>query len=584
MIVEQVDPIRFVEEHFTLQGKKFTLIDGTPDNARHYLRGLYNTIIFRLPKVQKPMVFVKGRQVEMTTTMNNLVAYYLSNNKFFDILYTFPGAEQAKRFSDTRFDPLLRYMRQADLLPKLKDGTYNKSVKQFGNGSTLYVYGASDEGDKIRGIAAQMLVKDEYQDMDKSAEETIDETLTHSTYKINLSLGTPKYSGSRFDKRWLSSTMHYYHLRCPACKHYFILDMDRMAGGHLCSCPKCKNKEDKRILMPFGKWIPTGNKNADFIGFHLSQLYVPYITLEDIRMKVAQREAEGADVDRYIKNEVLGEFYSGIRQQPDKSVIMKAFNPAQEYDARFPLYTKIYMGIDWGGWNSVDQNPDNSFTVVSIGALDKTGRLVVNYIEILDMKDELAQVKRVKELIHTKRVFLALADKGYGKIKNNILMSEFPTRFRTCKYLQGSASTLYKEHDDGTILVNRDYSLEELYAAMGQARVTIPLTAHTAWVVDHFMNHEIVIVEHGGQVYKHFVKVEGHKRRTDGVHSINLLRIASFRDANASEQSALVPHVAVGHSVPRPIISGSGVPPELMTMHNNLKTMRRSLPRIRGGI
>lgn len=577
MIVEQVDPLRFVEEHFTLQGKPFILLDDTPDNARHYLQGMYNTIVFRAPVLKKPIIIVKGRQVEMTTTMNNLVAYYLANNKFFDILYTFPKGDQAKRFSDTRFDPLLRYMSAADILPRLKDGTYNKSVKQFANGSTLFIYGAADKGDNIRSIAAQMLIKDEYQDMDKAVEETIDETLTHSKYKLNISLGTPKYTATRFEERWKQSNMMYYNLFCESCGTPFVLTMDRMVKEHIVRCPKCKHDADKRLLIPNGKWMHHGEKDADYLGFHLSQLYVPYITLEELQRKIKQREQEGADVERYIKNEILGEFYSGIRQQPDRNVIRRAFNRELPYDVFIPMHIRVYMGIDWGGWNSIDNNPESSYTVVSIGAFDKFGNLRVNYIEVIDEKDEMKQVDRVSQLIDKYHVYLAVADKGYGKVKNHHLKVKWGNRFKDCKYLQGSAGTLYKEGDNGTIMINRDYSLEELYSSMGNGNMQIPHNDRTEWIIEHFLNHEIMVEEHGGTVYKRFVKVDGHNKRTDAVHSINYLRIAAFKDNKAYDHSPLIGADKKRHQAPRPRLSGSALEgPTMMKIHKQLKAMRRS--------
>jgi len=201
-MLDDIDPIKFTEKNFTLQGKQFIILGQKPEEARHYLRELYNMMVFKLPRIKKPLVIVKGRQVEMTTTIANIIAYYVSNYDFFDVLYAAPKSDQAKTFSDTRIDPLQRYKSNPEVMVPLKDGTYNKSVKQYTNGSTLYIHGTGDQGDHIRGISVQALIKDEYQDFDPSSENAIDEILTHSKDKINISLGTPKDSGSRFEQRW----------------------------------------------------------------------------------------------------------------------------------------------------------------------------------------------------------------------------------------------------------------------------------------------------------------------------------------------------------------------------------------------
>lgn len=539
-MLDELDPIKFVENYFNLEGKPFVLINDRPENARHYLRHLYNVPIFYLPKVKKSLVIVKGRQVEMTTTVNNIIAYLLHNIPYFTVLYVVPKSDQAKRFSETRFDPLFRDRKNTEILKALKNGTYNKSVKEFANGSVLYVYAAADKGDNIRSISAHAIIKDEYQDFDKDAEEVIDETLTHSPWKINISLGTPKYTNSRFHSRWKSSTQNYYHLLCPKCNQYFVLGLDNLVKGFIVKCSYCGYEEDKRLLVPKGKWIAS-NPEADTIGYHLSQLYVPYITKEDIYNNIKKREAEGADVAKYVKNEILGEFYEGHVQKLTPTDIMASFNSNLPYDIYIPVTTPVFMGIDWGGFNAVDNDPDTSYTVVSVGAFNKDGKLFLNYIEIIDSKDELAQVDRISYLMQKYHVNLAVADVGYGKIKNMELMKRFPGRFKTCKYLQGSATTLLdKNPERNNILVNRDYSLEELYSALKYGKLAIPKNAHTEWIIDHFLNFEISIEENGDQVYKKFNKIEGKNRRTDAVHSINYMRIAAFSDPMAAEHSFLI--------------------------------------------
>lgn len=561
-MIDEIDPIKFVQSKFTLQGKPFTIIgtDEDLDNARHYMTAIYHTMAFVLPKVKKPMVIVKGRQVEFTTTVANMTAYYLAEKDFFDVLYAVPKSDQAKRFSDTRIDPLQRYKIDTEILKPIPNGTYNKSVKQFDNGSTLYIYGTADKGDVIRGIAVQALLKDEYQDMDRDAEEAIDETLTHSKYKINITLGTPKYTGTRYEERWEQSTKQYYHIPCSACNHFYVLQWDLAVREHIFRCPKCGHEDDKRERMRFGKWIALGNPNADYIGFHLSQLYVPYITKEEIDFKLRQKEKEGADVQKYFKNEILGEFYCGNVEHVDKSAILKGFDEKAKYDIFIPLQTSVYMGIDWGGWNVTDQDPDSSFTVVSVGAVNNKGQLFVNYVEILTQKDELLQVKRISELMSRYHVRLAVADKGYGKIKNMELKKLFPGRFRECKYVQGSSSLTFKERkDDGSLLINRDYSLEELYNAMTRSKMVIPLNRGTEWIIQHFLNHAVVIEERANIVYKHYIKEQGPHVRTDAVHSLNYLRIASFFDKNAGEYAPLVAAATAAQKPPRPMLSGNGI-------------------------
>jgi hypothetical protein len=332
--------------------------------------------------------------------------------------------------------------------------------------------------------------------------------------------------------------------------------------------------EDKRKLVPFGVWKPT-NPDADVLGYHLNQLYVPHITKEDLDKEIPRRESEGADVEKYIKNEILGEFYEGHIQKPTPVDIMPSFDRNLPYDVRFPIGQRVFMGIDWGGWNSKDNDPEASYTVVSVGAFNKFGKLFINKIEIIDEKDELKHVDRIAYLMNYYNVFLAIADKGYGKIKNMELLKRFKTRFKMCKYLQGSASTLYKDSEEtDTILVNKDYSLEELYSSMKYGKLAIPLNKETEWVIQQFLNFEISIEQHGDQVYKKFNKVEGKYRRTDAVHSINYLRIAAFSDPKSIEHSPLAFTERV--KKPLPILAGKGYDMELHKLKQNFHLPQRT--------
>jgi hypothetical protein len=301
-------------------------------------------------------------------------------------------------------------------------------------------------------------------------------------------------------------------------------------------------------------------------------LYVPYITKENIENKLAIKAQQHADVTRYLKNEILGDFYSGIRQRPTLDSLRQAFQSNMPYDEYIPVTTPAFMGIDWGGWSSVTDDSEQAYTVVSVGFWDRHGFLYVDYLEVIDEQDELKQVDRIAELMKKFHIKLAVADRGYGKIKNNELRKLFGSRFMYCKYLQGSATTMLKEHGEDTLLVNRDYSLEELYSSMSQGRTIIPLNGRTEWIIQHFLNHEVEVVESGGQVYKHFTKVKGVGMRTDGAHSVNYLRIAALHgDKNRGMSSGIT--AGQMNRAPLPVLFGPGAPqmdPSMMKYRNQM--------------
>jgi len=564
-----LDPIRFVEESFELNGKTFTLIDDQLENARHYLRGIYYSIAFQLPKLHKPMVIVKGRQVEMSTTLANLIAYYTETYPYFKTLYVCPALDQIKRFSGERIAPLLRYKKNLSILKPLKsdgdiEGTFTIKMKQFSNGSTIYLEAAADEGNNIRNIAAELLVKDEFQDLDENAEGNIDSVLDHSEHNLNITLGTPKYTNSKYERKWLNSTQMYFHLQCPACKHWFTPTMESLVEGFVMRCPKCQNKEDKRLLVPTGKWIPMGSKDATYIGYHLSQLLVPWVSKEKLMQKIDEKTKDGSNVEKYLKNEVLGEFYAGLVQKPPRESIEKAYKTDLPYHAMLPLGVPIYAGVDWGGWSVAEDDPAQSLSIYASGYMAEDGLLRVNYIEVLTDQDDVKKAERVAALMSEQRVKLCIADSGYGKAQGLYLSTRYPSRFLKCKYIPGSSMTLIDtkaEMDKGVIKANIDYTLEELYSAMQNGKILIPRNKYTDWTIEHFLNYNITLREVGNHTHKHFEKEANKTKKVDAVHAINFLRLAALHDKNALGQSDLMVRTggAMVSQRPLPLLTGHSV-------------------------
>lgn len=583
--MKDLDPIEFIQNTFELNGKPFVLINEEPENARHYLRGIYYAMAFTMPKVKKPMVLVKGRQVEMSTTMSNMIAYYTQTYPYFKTLYVCPSLEQIKRFSGEKISPLLRYKHDPEILNPLKssgtiEGTFTIRMKQFSNGSTIYLEAASDEGNNIRNIGVDFLIKDEYQDLDENAEGNIDSVLDHSDWAMDMSLGTPKYTNTQYENKWKHSSQHYYHLQCPSCNTWFRLHLESMIKEFIVACPKCKHEEDKRQLMPNGKWMATGAKDSTYLGYHLSQLYVPYKSIEVIRQKLEEKTKLGINVEQYKKNEVLGEFYEGMTQKPPRESIERAYDASLPYNFLVPVSRRVYAGVDWGGWSVMDNDPTQSLSVYAEGVMNDDGVLFVNYMEVLEDKDDILKAERVAELMTKRNVALCIADSGYGKNQCLRLSALFGPRFLKCKYISGASTTLIdtsKEKEESMIKANVDFTLEELYSAMQSGKMKIPRNQYTEWSIEHFMNYEIQLRVSGNHTHKHFVKPPGRLKKVDAVHALNFLRLAALHDTNATNHSDLVNASPELRRRARPMLTGRSL--EEAQMMDRMRNMRRTIPR-----
>ena len=83
---------------------------------------------------------------------------------------------------------------------------------------------------------------------------------------------------------------------------------------------------------------------------------------------------EGVDPIRYLKNEILGEFYSGFGHKIDLTRIQGAFRPDLPIVEYLPPGQLAYAGIDWGGWNS--ESRSGSYNCIGIGNIPHIKQLI----------------------------------------------------------------------------------------------------------------------------------------------------------------------------------------------------------------
>jgi len=279
------DPIYFIEKYRMVKGFNFCI----NNTGRDYLKEIFHYICFEAPKIEgRPLVMVKGRQVEMTETMLNVCLYFLNHFTDLTILYAFPTSDQVRRFSNDRFNGAIHESQGG----KLKDmvlprGKQNVHHKQFRGNTQIFLYSAWGQADALRGIACDMLVKDEIQDWTKGGIQNTQESMTQSLYKVDLSLGTPKSDGTYYHTIWKRSDKRYFFVKCIHCTNSFMITLNICKRGTMIECPKCKKLQDKKQAIPGGHWEPTVENptKTDYVGFHLSQLVHPNITIEEIYRK-----------------------------------------------------------------------------------------------------------------------------------------------------------------------------------------------------------------------------------------------------------------------------------------------------------
>lgn len=391
---------------------------------RGYLKTIYDS-----PAQRK--LLMAGRQVEKSTYLGNTILSFTAMNPFFRALYVSPSNQQTKVFSRDRLkepmeiSPVLRYFSNSKLLANVLE-------KKFINQSQITLRFAFLNADRVRGIPADYINIDEFQDIQLENVPVIEECASHSDYKLFTYSGTPKSLDNSIEHYWTRfSTQNEWAVPCKKhgtpknsmSWHWNILDESNIGKNSLI-CDKCGSEISSRD--PDCKWVAL-NPNVvntvekHFEGYRLPQLMVPWIEWADIKHK--QKAYSRAK----FNNEVMGRSYdSGTRPLTRRDVqkncwdalSMQFYRDVIKWSQQYP----VFMGIDWG-------TGEGTFTVVSLGgylpfAPEHFTYFYMKRFEGIESEPRV-QLDVIKRLIMDFNVRYIGVDYGGGHWPNDELVREF---------------------------------------------------------------------------------------------------------------------------------------------------------------
>ena len=346
-ILADIDTVSWIESRRILKGQPFSFKD------RDYLLQPYRD-------EYQNIIFMKGRQVEMSEFSMNWLLHKLDAHPYTVGLHTFPRAAQAQKFAKQRLQSAImdsEYIKNwndahnsEQVMRKFLKEKDDKGLQPY----NFYILGGTWEsrkdtvGDAARGISLDFVVYDERQDHPDDVETVIGEGASHSEYKQTLTLGTPKLPGIQFDQQWEASDKHYWFVKCEHCGYEAPLTMDNiMDSGQFddepdwyYGCPHCR----KPLIRTNGRWMATNpQKRPEFRGYHINQLMVCWLTAEEIMKK----KNSTAYSRRRFYNEVLGESYGGD-DIPITIAMMEECGKNEFKLGQLGDNERIYCGIDWG--------------------------------------------------------------------------------------------------------------------------------------------------------------------------------------------------------------------------------------------
>jgi hypothetical protein len=286
------------------------------------------------------LVLRAGRQVEKSTFLTFRIAYELLQPGS-RVLLVCPREDQAKLFMRSRFLPLLENSRLLEVFLKGREGTSSSTDIRFGNGSQLYVRSAFRSADTVRGVSADLLICDEYQDIAAGFLPVLKETLAHSERPKTILTGTPKDITNHIEDAFARSTRRAWIVRCESC-HGEVLPTEKSVGPDNYHCPACRHPVDWR----HGTWVAENPDSTWGEGFWLPQVITPWSTPSRLREKAAEY-----DRDR-LRNEVFGlpTSHGMLAITQDQLEACCSSRPMAASLDNLPPNTKgtVVLGIDWG--------------------------------------------------------------------------------------------------------------------------------------------------------------------------------------------------------------------------------------------
>lgn len=283
------------------------------------------------------VVVKTSAQVGKTECILNTVGYHVDQDPS-PIMVVMPTERDAETWSKDRFAPMARdtprlHGKLSD--PKSRDGSNKILHKKFVGGHLTIVGANAPSGLAMRPI--RILLCDEVDRYPPSAGAEGDpvnlarkRTVTFWNRKIVL-VSTPTIKGvSRIDAAWEESDKRWFWVPCPDCGTHQVLRWEQVhwekdaAGAHLpetahyvcVECGSVWSDAQRWSVIRHGEWRAE-NPFAGIAGFHLNEIYSPWVRLENMVRAFLSAKAQGAEGMKTFVNTSLGETWVETGEAPD---------------------------------------------------------------------------------------------------------------------------------------------------------------------------------------------------------------------------------------------------------------------------
>jgi hypothetical protein len=503
--------IDFCERFIFRAGEPISFAD------RGYLQAPYESS-------QRNLVLRCSRQVEKTTLLINRIIYHAVTNPGIQMILVCPRTEQAGVFSKARLLPTIE---NSPLIRRALLGS-GKAAPQvmhyrFANQSQLFIRAAYHSADAVRGLSADILFIDEFQDIADGYLPVLQETLSHSQRAQIILTGTPKSIDNHLESVFQQSTACEWQVSCDECRRDLVLD-ERVLGALGLACPTCGHPFDPRN----GRWVARNPDSRWGDGFWINHLMVPWLNVDDVLSRQATYDPA------VFKNECLGlptllgdhvvtraEVEACCLATPMANTLADVPREAQQ---------SLFAGIDWGGGGK-------SKTVLVIGyTRGDLDFVVVRFDRFVSQEDP---DRILNEVVNRCRDFnvryIAADGGGNGHVLNRLLLDKLSGGPPLYAILYSASN--HEPRQDGALwkwTVNRSASIGTVFSRIKKQLLRFPRVQDCGTFLEDFIGEMADYDDHMRTIRYFHIDTQPD----DALHATNYAQMVALRYLHAQNRWA----------------------------------------------
>jgi len=229
-------------------------------------------------------------------------AIHAADQRRANVLYIFPSERTISDFSAARIAPAIEASPYLTGIVNNRDGgrrgVDQTQLKRIRN-RHLYLRGGMVKPDgrapQLKSIDADVLIMDEFDEMDVRAPFIAAKRLGHSQIAEERMISTPSYPGMGVHAAFLQSDQRYWFVTCEHCGRkqrmtmaHLIKEVDALQrptwwngineGIAYLACEKCGQELNR---LGKGEWIAE-HPSVPTAGFHMNKLFSPHVDLSDL--------------------------------------------------------------------------------------------------------------------------------------------------------------------------------------------------------------------------------------------------------------------------------------------------------------